>query len=113
MSFRRLDGVSTISGDVTGADDRLNELGRRLHEVASKIGEPAETAAVMRARFDDVARQMRAIEIGLRAEIATRIAEENGLGDQLAELEARLAAGDPPEMRPVDEVVAELRAAFQ
>ncbi len=106
-------GVSTISGNVAGADDRLTDLERRLHEVASKIGEPAETAAEMRARSDEVARQMRAIETGLRAEIATLLAEENGLGDQLAELEARLAAGDPPEMRPVDEVVAELRTAFQ
>lgn len=48
----------------------------------------------------------------MRAHLATRIAEERGLADHLAALEAQLEAGIAPEMRPVDEVVDELRAAF-
>ncbi|MGI8808178.1 MAG: hypothetical protein ACR2KK_10115 [Acidimicrobiales bacterium] len=108
MSALPVEPFESFTIDTRNAFDAVR---LRLSETVTQLLRPLPTPADLAERVEAVVSELESIQRDLLLVYHVAKSEQAGLLRTLTEIDERLAAGWKPEGKPVDDVVARLRAA--
>ncbi len=95
----------------TEAENDLERARLRLYDAASDL-RPIDGPDDLVKRVRSVARELQDIQESLLLYVHCEQLDAGKFGDQLAQIDEQLAEGWIPEGRPVEDVIAQLRASL-